>query len=218
MKIFFLIAIPFLLVSCFDQSDSLSSRFDLDGLKLSEVTKSSKESYKPIISRLTPNDKDTLISEYQIGKFRLTGLKIKNTRKNVSVKSHLENFNQSTSGQIFTGYELDIMYNVQISKSKEEISEIDFYSDIVLEKVIDNDSVKNFYIKADKFLIKLNSNSRYTILGYSEYEDISNIYFDVIFYQRNADMYIFIMNSNDINFPVKKGELNDYLFKNILPL
>lgn len=216
MKKVFIIVLAVLLVSCIDFKNSLKWRADLDGLKLSELANVSKESYTSMNSYISVGD--TLITEYKVGEFRLLGLKIRNVSDEVKFDFHLKEFNQSIGGEILNGQDLDILYATDVSTLREEVSRIDFYSNLVLKKVKVNDTIKNFYVRADKFLIRLNDNKNLTIMGYSEYEKISNIYFDVLFYKKNNNMYVFIMNSNNSTYPVKEGQLSNYLFKNIMPL
>lgn len=211
-KVIVLLLLVFL-TSCFDFKSHMNFKFD--GLKLSELIGVSSESYRIVGSYYF--QEEPVVSQYHIGEFRLSVIKIKNLSKNVKFISELKKVRHQ-SGEIINGKELDFLYSTEINTNKESITQIDINSNRLLEKIIENDSIKNYYINADEFRIMLNDKDNLVISGYSEYEDISDVYFDVLFYKIENEVYVFIMNSGDAKKPIKKRQLYNYLFKNTLPI
>lgn len=159
---------------------------------------------------------DSIISQYEIqSKYSLIVIKLENVSKNYTFNDH-QSVNYPTPGYFSTIDEG--LYEVNLSpglfKEEYKVTTIDFFSDNKINYQVNHDTVKSFNVNFNKFVIKINNQEDKVIYSKAEYYGLKNINANILLYQIEDEVYLFIMTPLKKNILMDKNKLYENLFSN----
>lgn len=158
--------------------------------------------------------KDSVITQFHIeSKYSLVVMKLKNVSTNCMFNNHLAN-NYSTPGyfSIINEGLYEVNFSPGIFEKNHQINKIDFFSDSPIIYHIKNDTIKSFSLNFNEYAIKINNEDTKVIYSKIEYYGLKSLNANVLLYQIEDEMYIFIMTPLKKNIILDKNILYDYLF------
>lgn len=159
---------------------------------------------------------DSIISQFEIqSKYSLMVIKLKNVSKNYTFNNH-QSTNYSTPGYFSTINEglYEVNLSPEVFKDNYKVNRIDFFSDNEINYQVNNDTIKSFNLDFSKYVIKINNQDAKVIYSKIEYYGLKNIKANILFYQIEDQVYIFIMTPLRKNIVIDKNKLYEYLFGN----
>ncbi|SNR51411.1 hypothetical protein [Flavobacterium sp. ov086] len=161
---------------------------------------------------------DSIISQYEIeSKYSLMVIKLKNISQNCTFNNH-QSTNYPTPGYFSTINEglFEVNLSPEIFKDDYKINRIDFFSDNEINYQVNNDTIKSFNLNFSNYIIKINNQDSKVIYSKIEYYGLKNINANIVLYNNEDKLYIFIMTPLKKNAPIDKNKLYDHLFGNNL--
>jgi len=157
---------------------------------------------------------DTVVSQFKIqAKYSLITIKLGNFSSTSTFKNY-EKSDYAPSGYFSIVDEglFEVKTSPKIFDVKEKVNSIDFFSDKKINYQINNDSIKNFNLNFNKFVLKVNNDDNKVLYSNIEYYGLKNLDAEILLYKSENIGYLFIMTPAKENILLEKDFLYNYLF------